>query len=377
MNNVFIVDAVRTPLGSFGGSLSEINAVELGAHVVRALIARTGIDPSQIDELIFGCVLQGGQGQNVARQVLIRAGIPKEVPAMTLNNVCASGLRSVSLASSIIKAGDAQMIVCGGTENMSAANDFMIHDGLWDIFNDYHMGITAENIAERYSVSRREQDELSARSQQLAEKAIFEGRFADEIAPIEIPQPNGDPVIFDQDEYPYFGTTVDSLSALDPAFKDNGTVTAGNASGINDGAAAILVVSENRARELNLKPMAKVVAYGTAGVDPAVMGTGPIPATQKALSNAGLTIDDIDLAEINEAFASQATVVMRELGISLDRVNVNGGSIALGHPIGSSGARILTTLLHEMKKRDDVKRGLATLCAGGGMGAAIIVEKVV
>jgi acetyl-CoA C-acetyltransferase len=394
MKEVVIIDAVRTPVGSFGGSLTGIPAVELGTIVVKELIKRTGIDPSQVDELIFGCVLQAGQGQNVARQVLIRSGIPQAVPALTINKVCASGLRSVSLAAQTIKAGDADIVIAGGTENMSAAPyainkarwgarmnddklvDIMIHDGLWEIFNNYHMGVTAENVAEQYNLTRSDQDALGLMSQQRAEKAIKEGRFKDEIVPVLIPQRKGDPKVFDTDEHPRLGTTQEGLTKLKPAFKKDGTVTAGNASGINDGAAAILVMSADKAKELGLKPMVKIVSYASAGVDPKVMGLGPIPATKKALEKAGLTLADIDLIEANEAFAAQTCAVGKDLGFDMDKVNVNGGAIALGHPIGASGARIFTTLLHEMKKRDNVKKGLATLCVGGGMGAAIVVEKI-
>ncbi len=336
----------------------------------------------------------GRLGQNVARQVLIGAGLPQEVPAMTINKVCASGLRSVTLAAQMIKAGDADVVIAGGTENMSAApyatnkarwgarmndsvlTDLMIHDGLWDIFNNYHMGITAENIAEQYGLSREQQDEFGLRSQQLAAKAIKDGRFKDEIVPVVIPQRKGDPKVFDTDEHPRAGTTAEGLAKLRPAFKKDGTVTAGNASGINDGAAAILVMSADKAKELGMTPTVKVVSYAAAGVDPKVMGLGPIPATRKALEKAGLTMDDIDLVEANEAFASQSCAVAKDLNFDMDKVNLNGGAIALGHPIGASGARIFTTLLYEMKKREDVKKGLATLCVGGGMGAALIVEKV-
>jgi acetyl-CoA C-acetyltransferase len=394
MKEVVIIDAVRTPVASFGGALTGVPAVELGAIVVKELIKRTGISPALVEELIFGCVLQGGQGQNVARQVLLKAGLSENVPAMTINKVCASGLRTVSLAASIIKAGDADVIIAGGTENMSAApyvlnkvrwgarmnddtlTDLMIRDGLWDIFNNYHMGVTAENVAEQFGITREAQDEFGAMSQQRAERAIKEGRFKDEIVPVVIPQRKGDPKIFDTDEHPRFGTTIESVTKLRAAFKKDGTVTAGNASGINDGAAAILVMSMDKAKELGLKPMAKVISYAAAGVDPKIMGIGPIPATRKALELAGLTLKDIDLVEANEAFAAQACAVAKELGFDMEKVNVNGGAIALGHPIGASGARILTTLLYEMKKRDDVKKGLATLCVGGGMGAAIVVEKL-
>ncbi|MFH1116239.1 MAG: acetyl-CoA C-acetyltransferase [Pseudomonadota bacterium] len=394
MKEVVIIDAVRTPVGTFGGALKDVPAVELGVLVVKELIKRTGIDPSAVDELVFGCVLQAGLGQNVARQVLIGSGLPQEIPAMTINKVCASGLRSVTLAAQMIKAGDADVVIAGGTENMSAApyatdkarwgarmnnsvlTDLMIHDGLWDIFNNYHMGITAENVAEKYGLSREQQDEFGLRSQQLAAKAIREGRFKDEIVPVPIPQRKGDPKFFDTDEHPRAETTADGLAKLRPAFKKDGTVTAGNASGINDGAAAILVMSADKAKELGMTPMVRVVSYAAAGVDPKIMGVGPIPATRKALEKAGLTMDDIDLIEANEAFASQACAVAKDLGFNMEKVNLNGGAIALGHPIGASGARILTTLLHEMKKREDVKKGLATLCVGGGMGAALIVEKV-
>jgi acetyl-CoA C-acetyltransferase len=394
MKEVVIVDAVRTPVGSFGGSLTGVPAVELGTITVKELIKRTGIDPADVEELIFGCVLQAAQGQNVARQVLIKSGIPESVPALTINKVCASGLRSVSLAAQVIKAGDADTVIAGGTENMSAAPyamskarwgvrmndevlvDVMIHDGLWEIFNGYHMGITAENVAEQWGISREEQDEMGFISQQRAEAAIKAGRFKDEIVPVVIPQRKGDPKVFDTDEHPRLGTTKEALAKLKPAFKKDGSVTAGNASGINDGAAAILVMSADKAKEKGLKPLVRIVSYASAGVDPKIMGVGPIPATRKALEKAGLTLGDIDLVEANEAFAAQCLAVKKDLGLDMAKTNLNGGAIALGHPIGASGARILTTLLYEMKKRDDVKRGLATLCVGGGMGAALIVEKV-
>ncbi|MHB8203246.1 MAG: acetyl-CoA C-acetyltransferase [Desulfomonilaceae bacterium] len=394
MKEVVIVDAIRTPVGSFGGSLRSVPAVELGTIVVKEIIKRNNLDPAKVDELIFGCVLQGGQGQNVARQIVIKSGIPMEVPAMTINKVCASGLRAVSLAAQTIKAGDAEVVIAGGAENMSAAPyvlgaarwgarmnnspmvDMMIHDGLWEIFNNYHMGMTAENVAEKYGLSREQQDGLGLRSQTLAEKAIKEGRFKDEIVPVVIPQKKGDPKIFDTDEHPRFGTTKDSLGKLKPAFKKDGTVTAGNASGINDGAAAILVMSRDRADKEGYKPIAKVVSYASAGVDPKIMGTGPIPSTRKALEKAGLKIEDIDVIEANEAFAAQALAVAKDLNFDMNKVNLNGGAIALGHPIGASGARIFTTLLYELKKRPDAKLGLATLCVGGGMGHAVIVEKI-
>ncbi|HTY22402.1 MAG TPA: acetyl-CoA C-acetyltransferase [Desulfomonilaceae bacterium] len=393
MKEVVIVDAVRTPVGSFGGALTGIPAVQLGTIVVKELMRRTGLDPAQVEELIFGCVLQAGLGQNVARQILIHSGIPKEVPAMTINKVCASGLRAVSLAAQIIKAGDADTVIAGGTENMSASPyaltkarwgnrmnddtmvDLMIHDGLMDIFNKYHMGLTAENVAEQCSISRQQQDDWGLISQERANRAIKEGRFKDEIVPVMIPQRKGDPKVFDTDEHPR-STTKEALANLRPAFKKDGTVTAGNASGINDSAAAILVMSAEKALELGMKPSFKILSYAAAGVDPKVMGLGPIPATKKALTKAGLTVSDIDLVEANEAFASQFCAVGTELGFDMEKVNVNGGAIALGHPIGASGARILTTLLHEMRKRDNAKKGLATLCVGGGMGAAMIVEKI-
>ena len=393
MKEVVIIDAVRTPVGSFGGGLTGVPAVELGTIVVKELIRRTGIDPAQVEELIFGCVLQAGLGQNVARQILIHSGIPKEVPALTINKVCASGLRAVSLAAQIIKAGDADTVVAGGTENMSRTPyaltnarwgnrmnddtlvDLMIHDGLLDIFNKYHMGVTAENVSEQCGISREQQDDWSFTSQQRANKAIKDGRFKDEIVPVMIPQRKGEPKVFDTDEHPR-STTKEAMAALKPAFKKDGTVTAGNASGINDGAAAILVMSADKAKELGMKPSFKILSYASAGVDPKVMGLGPIPATKKALAKAGLKVSDLDLIEANEAFAAQFCAVGAEFGFDLEKVNVNGGAVALGHPVGASGARILTTLLHEMRKRENAKKGLATLCVGGGMGAAMIVEKL-
>ena len=394
MKEVVIVDAIRTPVGSFGGAIKGVPAVELGTIVVKEIIRRNNLDPAIVDELIFGCVLQAGQGQNVARQIVVKSGLPIEVPAMTINKVCASGLRAVSLASQVIKAGDAEVIMAGGTENMSAAPyalgaarwgarmnnsplvDLMIHDGLWEIFNNYHMGMTAENVAEQFNITREQQDDLGLRSQNLAEQAIKEGRFKDEIVPVVIPQKKGDPKIFDTDEHPRLGTTKEGLSKLKPAFKKDGSVTAGNASGINDGAAAILVMSKDRAEKEGFKPIARVVSYASAGVDPRIMGTGPIPSTRKALAKAGLKIEDIDIIEANEAFAAQALAVAKELNFDMSKVNLNGGAIALGHPIGASGARILTTLLYQLKKRPDAKLGLATLCVGGGMGHAMIVEKL-
>lgn len=392
MREAYIVSAVRTPVGSFGGALTTVPAVDLGALVIKELLHRTGVDPAQVDEVIYGCVLQAGQGQNVARQALIKAGIPEKVPAMTINKVCASGLRSVSLAAQVIKAGDADIIIAGGMENMSAAPyalpkvrwgvrmndgaavDLMVHDGLWDAFNNYHMGITAENVAEQNNIIREAQDAFALQSQQRAEAAIKAGKFKEEIVPVVIPQRKGDPKVVDTDEHPRFGTTKEALSKLKPAFKKDGSVTAGNASGINDGAVAILVMSGEKVKELGLTPMAKIVSYASGGVDPSVMGLGPIPATKKALEKAGLGIEDIDLIEANEAFAAQALAVANEFNMNPDILNVNGGAIALGHPIGASGGRILTTLLYEMKRRN-AKRGLATLCIGGGMGAALIVER--
>jgi acetyl-CoA C-acetyltransferase len=393
MRDVVIVSAARTPVGSFGGSLKGLGAIKLGATAVKAAIERAGIKPADVEEVIFGCVLQAAQGQNVARQVGMASGIPQEVPALTINKVCASGLRSVSLAAQIIKAGDADVVIAGGTENMSDAPygladarwgyrmgegklvDIMIKDGLWDAFNDYHMGVTAENVADKWKLTREAQDAFGLESQKRAEKAIKEGRFKDEIVPVLIPQKKGDPKAFDTDEFPRFGTTAEALAGLRPAFRKDGTVTAGNASGINDGGAAFVVMSADKAKAMGLKPLARIVSYASAGVDPAIMGTGPIPATRKALEKAGLKITDLDLVEANEAFASQSLAVVKDLGLDtmMDKVNVNGGAIAIGHPIGASGGRILTTLLYEMKKRK-AKYGLATLCIGGGQGAAIIVE---
>ncbi|HHX14455.1 MAG TPA: acetyl-CoA C-acetyltransferase [Clostridiales bacterium] len=392
MREVIIAGAARTPIGSYGGSLKDIPAVELGAVSVRAAIERAGILPGMIDEVILGCVLQGGLGQNVARQVAMAAGIPKEVPSMTLNKVCGSGLRSVSLAAQIIKAGDADIMIAGGCENMSQTAylapavrwgarmgdsklvDMMVYDGLTDIFNHYHMGITAENIAEQWGLSREQLDQFAAASQQKAETAIKSGRFKDEIVPVEIPQRKGDPKIFDTDEYPRFGCTAEGIGGLRPAFKKDGIVTAANASGINDSGAALVVMAKEKADELGIKPLATIKAYASAGVDPAIMGIGPVPASNQALAKAGLKVDDIDLVEANEAFAAQSLAVGHDLGFNSDKLNVNGGAIALGHPIGASGARILVTLLYEMQKRD-ARYGLATLCIGGGQGTALIVER--
>lgn len=392
MKQAVIVSAVRTPVGSYGGAFKDVSAVALGTTAVKAAMERINLDPKMVDEVIYGNVLQAGQGQNVARQVAIHAGIPDYVTSYTINKVCGSGLKTVALAAQAIKAGDAEIIVAGGTENMSQAPyllpnnrwgqrmgngqviDYMVADGLTDIFNNYHMGITAENIVEKYGLTRQEQDELSYNSQIRAEKAIKEGRFKEEIVPVIIPQRKGDPVVVDTDEYPKFGTTMETLGKLKPAFKKDGTVTAGNASGINDGAAAIIVMSKEKAEELGLKILAEITSYASGGVDPAIMGTGPIPASTKALEKAGMKIEDIDLVEANEAFAAQALSVAKDLNFDMEKVNVNGGAIAIGHPIGASGARILVSLLHEMEKRD-AKNGLATLCIGGGQGIAMVVKR--
>lgn len=391
MREVVIINGVRTAVGTFGGSFKDVPAVKLGAKVIEEVVKRTGLKSNQIDEIIMGNVLQAGLGQNPARQAAIDAGIPQEVPSYTVNKVCASGIKSVMLAAQAIMVGDAEIIIAGGLENMSmtpyAINkarwgirmnddklvDLMIHDGLWDIFNGYHMGITAENVADSFGITREEQDDFALRSQIKTARAIEEGRFKDEIVPIEIPLRKGEVKTFDTDEHPRPDTTKETLAKLRPAFKKDGTVTAGNASGINDGAAALVIMSKQKADELGLKPMAAIKSYATAGVDPAIMGTAPVPASKKALAKAKLAVSDLDLIEANEAFASQAIFVNREMGWDLDKVNVNGGAIALGHPIGASGARILVTLLYEMKKRGS-KLGLATLCIGGGQGAAIIVE---
>ncbi len=392
MNDVVIVAAARTALGTFGGSLAGIPASTLGATVIKALLERSGLQPDQIDEVIMGQVLQAGVGQNPARQASIEAGLPDSTPAMTINKVCGSGLKAVHLAAQAIMCGDAEIMIAGGQENMSASPhilpnsrngqkmgnwqmvDTMIQDGLWCAFNDIHMGITAENIADKYSIPREEQDAFAAGSQQKTEAAQNEGLFAEEIVPVEVPQRRGDPVVFDRDEFPRPGTTAEGLGKLRPAFKRDGSVTAGNASGINDGAAAVVVMSAAKAKELGLTPMATIRSFSSAGVDPAIMGTGPIPATTKALDKAGWNINDLDLIESNEAFAAQAISVNKELGWDLDKVNVSGGAISIGHPIGASGARILVTLLHGMKRRD-AKKGLATLCIGGGQGVAMAIER--
>ncbi|MCG0278620.1 MAG: acetyl-CoA C-acetyltransferase [Thermanaeromonas sp.] len=393
MTDVVIVSAVRTAIGTFGGTLKDIPASELGAIVVKEALQRAGIEAGQVDEVILGNVLQAGQGQNPARQAAIKAGIPVEVPAMTINMVCGSGLRAVNLAAGMIASGEADIIVAGGIENMSQAPyalpgarwgmrmgdgqvvDIMIKDGLWDVFNDYHMGITAENLAQKYNISREEQDMFALESQKRAEKAIKEGRFREEIVPVRVPQKKGEPIEFAQDEHPRFGTTLEALAKLRPAFKKDGTVTAGNASGINDGAAGLVLTSSWKAESLGLKPLAVVRSWAAAGVDPSIMGIGPVEATRKALKRAGLTLADIDLIEANEAFAAQCLAVVKELELDLNKTNVNGGAIALGHPIGASGARILVTLLYEMQRRGS-RYGLATLCVGGGMGVATIVERL-
>ncbi|GMA50926.1 acetyl-CoA acetyltransferase [Alicyclobacillus contaminans] len=388
-----IVSAVRTAIGSFQGTLAPLQATDLGAVVVEAALTRAGVDKEQVEEVILGNVLQAGLGQNPARQASIKAGLGDHVPAMTVNKVCGSGLKAVMLAAQAIRAGDADVLVAGGMESMTNAPyllpgarggyrmghqqvvDSMIQDGLWCAFCDVHMGITAENIAAQYGLTREEQDQFAADSQQKAVAAIASGRFRDEIVPVTIPQRKGDPVVFDTDEFPRAGTTVEALSKLRPAFKKDGTVTAGNASGINDGAAALVVMSAERAEKLGLQPLARIVSYGSAGVDPSVMGLGPIDATKRALSKAGLTVADMDLIEANEAFAAQSLAVGRALEFPAEKLNVNGGAIALGHPIGASGARVLVTLLHELQKRQG-RYGLATLCIGGGQGVAMVVERL-
>jgi acetyl-CoA C-acetyltransferase len=391
MEDAVIVSAVRTPVGTFGGAFKDVPATELGARAVEAALERAGLQGEDVDEVLLGCVLAAGLGQNPARQASIRAGIPKEVPATTVNMVCGSGLKSVALASQMIRAGDVEVVVAGGMENMSRAPyllpsgrfgarmgdaqlvDSMVRDGLWDAFNDIHMGTTAENLAEQYSITREEQDEFAAASQQKAEQAVSAGAFKDEIVPIEVPAKGGTKTV-DNDEHPRSGTTVETLSALRAAFKrDGGTVTAGNASGINDGAAAVVVMSARVAQERGLKPFGTVESYASVGVEPSIMGIGPVPAVNKALEKAGLKLADVDLFELNEAFAAQSLAVLRELDIEPDRINVHGGAIALGHPIGASGGRILVTLLHELRRRD-ARRGIATLCVGGGQGQAAVIR---
>jgi acetyl-CoA C-acetyltransferase len=391
MDDVVIVAALRTAVGKFGGALAKVPATELGAQVIAALLAKTGIRPEQVSEVILGQVLTAGVGQNPARQASLKAGLPDMVPAFTVGKVCGSGLKAVHLAAQAIKCGDAQIVIAGGQENMSAAphvlngsregqrmgdwklTDTMIVDGLWDVYNQYHMGITAENVAKKYDISRAQQDEFALASQQKAEAALKGGKFRDEIVPIEIMQKR-QKVMFETDEFIKLGSTLESLAALRPAFDKAGTVTAGNASGINDGAAAVAMMSATLAKELGLTPLATIKAYSSAGVDPSVMGMGPVPASQLCLKKAGWSAQDLDLMEINEAFAAQAIAVNRQMGWDTDKINVNGGAIALGHPIGASGCRILVTLLHEMERRD-AKRGLASLCIGGGMGVALAVER--
>ena len=393
MGEIVIASACRTAIGTFGGTLKDVPAAELGAIVVKEAVKRAGIKPEMVDEVIFGNVLQAGLGQNIARQVTLKAGLPIETTAMTINIVCGSGLKSVALAANQILAGESEIVVCGGTENMSAAPyaipsarwgarmnnskmiDVMVNDGLWDAFNQYHMGITAENVAEKYGITREMQDEFAVASQSKAEAAIKAGKFKDEIVPVVIHGKKGD-TVFDTDEHPKFGTTLEKVAKLKPAFKrDGGTVTAANASGINDSAAALVVMSKEKADELGIKPLATIVSYATGGVDPSIMGVGPVPAVTKAMARANMTVDDFDLSEANEAFAAQSLAVAQDLKFDMSKVNVNGGAIALGHPIGASGARILVTLLYEMQKREDAHTGLATLCIGGGQGQALIVKK--
>ena len=392
MQDVVIVAASRTAIGSFQGSLANVAAVDLGAAVIRRLLEQTGLEAAQVDEVILGHVLTAGAGQNTARQAALKAGLPHAVPALTLNKVCGSGLKALHLAAQAIRCGDAEVVIAGGMENMSQAPyvmpaartgqrmghgkliDTMIQDGLWDAFNDYHMGITAENLVDKYAISREEQDAFAAASQQKAVAAIEAGRFTDEITPILIPSRKGEPVSFASDEQPRAGTTAESLAKLKPAFKKDGSVTAGNASSLNDGAAAVLLMSASKAQALGLPVLARIAAYADAGVDPAIMGIGPVGATQRCLSKAGWQLADLDLIEANEAFAAQALAVGKELGWDATKVNVNGGAIALGHPIGASGCRVLVTLLHEMIKRD-AKKGLATLCIGGGQGVALAIER--
>ena len=392
MQDVVIIAATRTAIGSFQGSLANVSAVDLGAAVIRQLLEQTGLDGAQVDEVIMGQVLTAGAGQNPARQAAIKAGLPHAVPAMTLNKVCGSGLKALHLGAQAIRCGDAEVIIAGGQENMSLSNyimpgartglrmghaqivDTMISDGLWDAFNDYHMGITAENLVDKYQITREQQDAFAAASQQKAAAAIEAGRFVDEITPILIPQRKGDPVAFKVDEQPRGDTSAESLAKLRPAFKKDGSVTAGNASSLNDGAAAVILMSSEKAKALGLPVLARIAAYANAGVDPAIMGIGPVSATRRCLDKAGWNIDQLDLIEANEAFAAQSLAVAKDLQWDLDKVNVNGGAIALGHPIGASGCRVLVTLLHEMLKRD-AKKGLATLCIGGGQGVALALER--
>ena len=393
MRDVVIVGAARTAIGKFGGTLKDVPTRTLGAVCIEEALKRAGVAKEDVDEVIMGCVLQAGLGQNVTRQMMLDAGLPVETPCFTINKVCGSGLRAVELAAQIIKAGDAEIIVAGGAENMSASpyvmnaarwgarmfdakmTDVMVNDGLWDAFNNYHMGMTAENVAEQWGITREELDEFSVISQNRAEKAVDGGVFDDEIVPVTIPQRKGDPIVFSRDEHLTRGSTMEKVAKLKPAFKrDGGVVTAANASGINDSGAAVVVMSKEKADELGIKPMATIKSYASGGVDPSIMGVCPVPATKKALAKAGLTIEDIDLVEANEAFAAQSLAVRKDLGLDPEKTNVNGGAIALGHPIGASGCRILITLLYEMARRD-AKTGLATLCIGGGMGTSLIVER--
>jgi len=392
MREVVIVGAARTPIGSFGGNLSSLSAVDLGVIAAKEAMNRAGIKPEMVDEVLVGNILSAGLGQNPARQIAINSGIPNTTPAMTINKLCGSGLRTVSMATQFIMLGDADVILAGGVESMSNAPyilpnarwgyrmgdgkivDTMILDGLTDAFNNYHMGVTAENIAEQWGLTREEQDEFALNSQLKTEAAQKAGRFKDEIVPVVIPQKKGDSIIVDIDEYPKHGSTIDKLAKLKPAFKKDGTVTAGNASGINDGGAMLVIMAKEKAEELGIKPLVTIKSYASAALDPSIMGYGPVPATRKALERAGLTVEDLDLVEANEAFASQSLAVAKDLGLNPEKVNVNGGAIALGHPIGASGARILISLIYEMQKRNS-KTGLATLCIGGGQGTAIIVER--
>jgi acetyl-CoA C-acetyltransferase len=392
MTQIVIVAAKRTAVGKFGGSLAKIAAPELGAHVIKGLLDATGVKGEQISEVILGQVLTAGSGQNAARQSVIKAGLPQGVPAMTINKVCGSGLKAVMLAAQAVRCGDAEVVIAGGQENMSASPhvmlgsrdgfrmgdaklvDSMIVDGLWDVYNQYHMGITAENVAQQYGISRQQQDEFAVASQNKAEAAQKAGKFKDEILPFSIPQRKGDALVFDQDEFIRQGATYDNLSGLKPAFTKEGSVTAGNASGINDGAAAVMVMSANKAKALGLTPLATIKSYASAALDPKMMGMGPVPASRLALQKAGWAASDLDLLEVNEAFAAQACAVNKEMGWDTSKINVNGGAIAIGHPIGASGCRILVSLLHEMARRD-AKKGLASLCIGGGMGVALCVER--
>ncbi len=396
MKKIVITEPLRTAIGSFGGALKNLSTAQLGSTVVKEILNRTNINPKEVDDCIMGNILSAGQGMNISRQVAIESGLPIETPAYTINRACGSGVQTIALAAQAIKAGDADTVIAGGVENMNQAPyyltgarygyrlstpkdgivDGMLRDGLMDVFNDYHMGVTAENLAEQYDISREEQDEFAYKSQMKTKAAMDSGRFKDEIVPVLIPQRKSDPLSFDTDEHPRGDTTIEALSKLKAAFKKEGTVTAGNASGINDGSAAVLVTSEEKANDLGLKPAASIVSYAVAGVDPSIMGIGPVPAMQKALDKAGLSLDDIDLFELNEAFAAQSLAVLRDMPMPEEKFNVNGGAIALGHPVGASGTRLVVTLLHEMQKRDDAKLGLATLCIGGGMGIAMIFEKL-